>query len=294
MIQEDNAKFEKKRIRSAHVTTVLSIATVLFLLCIQCLMLGYTRKVSDYVKENIGFTLMIKDYTREQDILDLKEIIDRSPFVKSSRYISKAEAAKELQDDLGQDFVSFLGYNPLLPSIEIHLKAGYATQDSISKFEEELTRYHIVKEMFYQPDLIRLVNDNVAKISFWLGIISLFILILAIYLLNNTMRLLIYSKRFTINTMQLVGATASFIRRPFLQKSMIQGLLGAIIAIAVSSAGLLLMNRKVPEIINGNDLGMIIRVFVLVLLIGLLFTLVSAWFSVNKYLRMRNSDNLYN
>lgn len=294
MIQEDNAKFEKKRIRSAHVTTVLSIATVLFLLCIQCLMLGYTRKVSDYVKENIGFTLMIKDYTREQDILDLKEIIDRSPFVKSSRYISKAEAAKELQEDLGQDFVSFLGYNPLLPSIEIHLKAGYATQDSISKFEEELTRYHIVKEMFYQPDLIRLVNDNVAKISFWLGIISLFILILAIYLLNNTMRLLIYSKRFTINTMQLVGATASFIRRPFLQKSMIQGLLGALIAIVVSGLGLLLMNRKVPEIINGNDLGMIIRVFVLVLLIGLLFTLVSAWFSVNKYLRMRNSDNLYN
>ncbi|MDE5575071.1 MAG: permease-like cell division protein FtsX [Bacteroidales bacterium] len=294
MIQEDNAKFEKKRIRSAHVTTVLSIATVLFLLCIQCLMLGYTRKVSDYVKENIGFTLMIKDYTREQDILDLKEIIDRSPFVKSSRYISKAEAAKELQEDLGQDFVSFLGYNPLLPSIEIHLKAGYATQDSISKFEEELTRYHIVKEMFYQPDLIRLVNDNVAKISFWLGIISLFILVLAIYLLNNTMRLLIYSKRFTINTMQLVGATAAFIRRPFLQKSMLQGLLGAVIAIAVSGLGLILMNRKVPEIINGNDLGMILRVFVLVLVIGLLFTLVSAWFSVNKYLRMRNSENLYN
>ncbi len=294
MIQEDNAKFEKKRIRSAHVTTVLSIATVLFLLCIQCLMLGYTRKVSDYVKENIGFTLMIKDYTREQDILDLKEIIDRSPFVKSSRYISKAEAAQELQEDLGQDFVSFLGYNPLLPSIEIHLKAGYAIQDSISKFEDELTRYHIVKEMFYQPDLIRLVNDNVAKISFWLGVISLFILILAIYLLNNTMRLLIYSKRFTINTMQLVGATASFIRRPFLQKSMLQGLLGAVIAIAVSGLGLLLMNRKVPEIINGNDLGMILRVFVLVLVIGLLFTLVSAWFSVNKYLRMRNSDNLYN
>lgn len=294
MIQEDNAKFEKKRLRSAHVTTVLSIATVLFLLCIQCLMLGYTRKVSDYVKENIGFTLMIKDYTREQDILDLKEIIDRSPFVKSSRYISKAEAAKELQDDLGQDFVSFLGYNPLLPSIEIHLKAGYATQDSISKFEEELTRYHIVKEMFYQPDLIRLVNDNVAKISFWLGVISLFILVLAIYLLNNTMRLLIYSKRFTINTMQLVGATAAFIRRPFLQKSMLQGLLGAAIAIAVSGIGLLLMHRRVPEIINGNDMGMIVRVFLLVVVIGLLFTLVSAWFSVNKYLRMRNSDNLYN
>lgn len=294
MIQEENAKFEKKRIRSAHATTVLSIATVLFLLCLQGLMLGYTHKVSDYVKENIGFTLMIKDYTREQDIMDLKAIIDRSPFVRSSRYISKAEAAKELQDDLGQDFVSFLGYNPLLPSIEIHLKADYATQDSISKFEEELTRYHIVKEMFYQPDLIRLVNDNVAKISFWLGVISLFILILAVYLLNNTMRLLIYSKRFTINTMQLVGATASFIRRPFLRNSMLQGLAGAVIAIVVTTLGLFALHHKVPEIINMHDWGMIARVFLLVLAVGLTFTLVSAWFSVNKYLRMRNSDNLYN
>lgn len=294
MRQEENAKFEQKRIRSAHITTVLSIATVLFLLCIQGLMLGYTKKVSDYVKENIGFTLMIKDYTREQDILELKDIIDRSPFVKSSRYISKAEAAKELQQDLGQDFIAFLGYNPLLPSIEIHLKAGYATQDSISKFEEEITRYHIVREMFYQPDLIRMVNDNVAKISFWLGAVSLIIMVLAIYLLNNTMRLLIYSKRFTINTMQLVGATPAFIRRPFLLKSMMHGLLGALIAILVASVGLIVLNSKVPEIFNLHELGMILRVFVMILAIGLLFTLISAWFSVNKYLRMRNSDNLYN
>lgn len=294
MRQEENAKFEKKRIRSAHITTVLSIATVLFLLCIQGLMLGYTKKVSDYVKENIGLTLMIKDYTREQDILDMKDIIDRSPFVKSSRYISKAEAAKELQEDLGQDFIAFLGYNPLLPSIEIHLKADYATQDSISKFEEELTRYHIVKEMFYQPDLIRMVNDNVAKISFWLGMMSVVILVLAVYLLNNTMRLLIYSKRFTINTMQLVGATPAFIRRPFLLKSMMHGLIGAIIAIVVATVGLVVLNNKVPEIFNLHELGMIVRVFVLILIIGLLFTLISAWFSVNKYLRMRNSENLYN
>lgn len=294
MRQEENAKFEKKRIRSAHITTVLSIATVLFLLCIQGLMLGYTKKVSDYVKENIGLTLMIKDYTREQDILDMKDIIDRSPFVKSSRYISKAEAAKELQEDLGQDFIAFLGYNPLLPSIEIHLKADYATQDSISKFEEELTRYHIVKEMFYQPDLIRMVNDNVAKISFWLGMMSVVILVLAVYLLNNTMRLLIYSKRFTINTMQLVGATPAFIRRPFLLKSMMHGLIGAIIAIVVATVGLVVLNNKVPEIFNLHELGMIVQVFVLILIIGLLFTLISAWFSVNKYLRMRNSENLYN
>ena len=148
--------------------------------------------------------------------------------------------------------------------------------------------------MFYQPDLIRLVNDNVAKISFWLGLISLFILGIAIYLINNTLRLLIYSKRFTINTMQLVGATPHFIRRPFIQKSLFQGFLGAVFAIIAATAGLLYMHKRVPELINAHDAGMIIRVFFIVLLVGLLFTFISAWFSVNKYLKMRNSDNLYN
>ncbi len=292
-MQKEDEQLERKRIRGAHVTTVLSIATVLFLLSIQGLMLGYTRKVSDYVKENIGFTLMIKEYTREQDIMDMKAIIDKSPFVKSSRYISKEEAAKELQEDLGQDFVDFLGYNPLLPSIEIHLKADYANQDSITKFEEELTRYHLVKEMYYQPDLIRLVNDNVAKISFWLSIASLFILIVAIYLISNTIRLLIYSKRFNINTMQLVGATPGFIRKPFLKKSLAQGLAGAFIAIVLASALLAYLNRKAPEIINAGDLPMIALVFAIVLATGIAFTMVSAWISVNKYLKMRNSDRIY-
>lgn len=294
MIQKEDSKFEKTRIRGAHVTTVLSISVMLFLLCIQGLMLGYTRKISDYVKENIGFTLMIKEYTREQDIMDMKDIIDRSPFVKDSRYISKEEAARELQSDLGQDFIEFLGYNPLLPSIEIHLKADYTHTDSIAKFEEELTRYHIVKEMYYQPDLVRLVNDNVKKIIFWLSVASLFLLLITIYLISNTMRLLIYSKRFTINTMQLVGATPGFIRRPFIRKSVVQGFLGALIAIAAASGFLFYLNSRTPEIINGDDMGMIIRVFALVLAVGVLFTMVSAWFSVNKYLKMRNSEKLYN
>ncbi len=236
---------------------------------------------------------MIKDYTREQDILDLKAIIDRSPYVKDSRYISKDEAARELKEDLGQDFVGFLGYNPLLPSIEIHLKADYANPDSVTKFEEQLTRYHIVKEMYYQPDLIRLVNDNVAKISFWLSLISLFILVVAIYLVSNTIRLLIYSKRFNINTMQLVGAKPSFIRRPFLYKSFVQGVLGALLALVGTSLVLYYFHRKLPEIINANDWSMIATVYAVVLAVGIAFTMVSAWISVNKYLRMRNSDRIY-
>lgn len=294
MIQNDDSKIEKKRIRGAHVTTVLSISVMLLLLCIQGLMLGYTRKISNYVKENIGFTLMIKDYTREQDILDMKAIIDRSPYVKSSRYISKDSAAQELKKELGQDFVEFLGYNPLLPSIEINLKADYTHTDSIAKFEEELTRYHIVKEMYYQPDLVKLVNDNVSKIIFWLSVATVLLLLITIYLINSTMQLLIYSKRFNINTMQLVGATASFIRKPFIIKSMIHGAIGALIAIGIASAFLFYCNSKLPAIINASDAPMIIEIFVAILIIGIVFTMVSAGFAVNKYLRMRNSDKLYN
>lgn len=293
MIQEDE-KLQRNRIRGAHVSTVCSIALVLFLIGIQTLMVGYTRKISDYVKENIGFTVMIKDKTREADILELKALIDRSPYVKSTRYISAKDAAQELQDDLGHDFIDFLGYNPLLPSIEVHLKADYMQPDSVALFEHEITRYHMVKEMFYQHDLVSIVNDNVRKISFWLMGFGALTLLIAVLLINNTMRLLIYSKRFTINTMQLVGATAGFIRKPFLAKSLVHGFIGAALAILLLAAGLLYLHSKVPEVISRADLPMIIGVFVLLMALGLLITLISAYFSVNKYVRMRNSDRIYN
>ncbi|MEG1951697.1 MAG: permease-like cell division protein FtsX [Bacteroidales bacterium] len=293
MIQQEDEKFQKKRIRGAHFTTILSIAMVLFLLGVQGLILGYTHKISNYVKENIGFTLMIKEFTREQDILDLKAKLDSSSYVKSTRYITKEEAAQELQKDLGHDFIDFLGYNPLLPSIEIHLNAQYTHNDSIARFEKILTRYHLVKEMYYQKDLVSLVNDHVKQISFWLSSISLLILIVSITLINNTLRLLIYSKRFTINSMQLVGATASFIRRPFLLKSLLQSLIGSLIAILFLSLALFYLDTKFPDIIGTQDFSMILCVYGLLFTIGLLFTFLSAWFSVNKYLHMRNSDNIY-
>lgn len=293
MIQEDE-KLQRNRIRGAHVSTVCSIALVLFLIGIQTLILGYTRKISDYVKENIGFTVMIKDQTREQDILELKAVIDRSPYVKSTRYISSKEAAAELEADLGHDFIDFLGYNPLLPSIEVHLKAEYMQTDSVAHFEHEITRYHMVKEMFYQRDLVSIVNDNVRKISFWLMGFGALTLLIAVLLINNTMRLLIYSKRFTINTMQLVGATAGFIRKPFLLKSLAHGFAGACLAVLLLAAGLFYLHGKVPEVVSQTDLKMIGGVFVLLFALGLLITLISAYFSVNKYVRMRNSDRIYN
>ncbi|MDE7149150.1 MAG: permease-like cell division protein FtsX, partial [Bacteroidales bacterium] len=224
----------------------------------------------------------------------LKAFIVLSRHYKSTRYISSKDAATELQADLGHDFIDFLGYNPLLPSIEVHLKAGYMQTDSVAQFEREITRYHMVKEMFYQRDLVSIVNDNVRKISFWLMGFGTLTLLIAILLINNTMRLLIYSKRFTINTMQLVGATAGFIRRPFLLKSLMHGFIGAGLAVLSLAAGLFYLHGKVPEVISRTDLPMIIGVFVLLFALGLLITLISAYFSVNKYVRMRNSDRIYN
>lgn len=292
MIREDD-KLQRNRIRGAHVSTVCSIALVLFLIGIQTLILAYTNKISNYVKENIGFTVIIKDQTREQDILDLQALIDRSACVKSTRYISAKEAAHELQADLGHDFIDFLGYNPLLSSIEVHLKADYMQTDSVAQFEENITRYHIVKEMFYQRDLVSIVNDNVKRISLWLMGFEILTLLIAVLLINNTMRLLIYSKRFTINTMQLVGATSKFIRKPFLIKSLVHGLIGPSLAVLLLSLGLVFLHGKVPEVVAKDDIFMIIGVFVLLFALGLLITLTSAYFSVNKYIKMRNSDKIY-
>ena len=292
MIREDD-KLQRNRIRGAHVSTVCSIALVLFLIGIQTLILAYTNKISNYVKENIGFTVIIKDQTREQDILDLQALIDRSACVKSTRYISAKEAAHELQADLGHDFIDFLGYNPLLSSIEVHLKADYMQTDSVAQFEENITRYHIVKEMFYQRDLVSIVNDNVKRISLWLMGFEILTLLIAVLLINNTMRLLIYSKRFTINTMQLVGATSKFIRKPFLIKSLVHGLIGPSLAVLLLSLGLVFLHGKVPEVVAKDDIPMIIGVFVLLFALGLLITLTSAYFSVNKYIKMRNSDKIY-
>ncbi|MDR1973062.1 MAG: permease-like cell division protein FtsX [Bacteroidales bacterium] len=284
---------EKRRLRGSNVTTVFSITLVLFLLGVQAIMLCYTQKISDYVKERIGLTVVIKEFTREQDIKELQEKIDNMPFVRSTEYITKEQAAKNLKADLGEDFIDFLGYNPLLPSIEVHFKHDYLHNDSIADFEKEITRFHLVKEIYYQEDLISFVNDNVEKISIYLMAFCLITLLVAILLINNTMRLLIYSKRFNIHTMQLVGARSSFIRRPFIYTGLIQGVIGAILAILLLSAGLFYMNEKMPTIISYNDIYTISIVFAFLIFIGIFFTMLSTYISVTRYIRMRSSDKIH-
>jgi cell division transport system permease protein len=220
-----------RRFRSSYLTSVVSITMVLFLLGLLGLLVLNARKLSDYVRENIGFSVILKEGVREMDIIHLQKDLDATHYVKSTRYIGKEEAARELTAELGENFIDFLGYNPLLASIEVKLHAGYANNDSISKIEKAFLAKEPVKEVSYQRNLVNLVNENVNQIGVILLLFCAFLILISITLINNTIRLSVYSKRFLIHTMRLVGATSSFIRAPFLVQSLVQGLLGGFFAL---------------------------------------------------------------
>ncbi len=285
-------KFQKKRLRSSYFTVVVSISLVLFMLGLQGLILLQAQKLSNYVKENIGFTVILKDDVKDVEVARLQKSLDASSFVKSTAFIDKETAAKELKEDLGEDFVDFLGYNPLLSSIDVHLEASYANADSLSWIEADLMQNPKVKEVFYQKNLVVLVNENIRKISLVLIAFSVLLLIIAIALINNSIRLAIYSRRLLIRSMQLVGATQGFIRRPFVWRGVLNGIYGAIIAIGFLSAIIYYAQLEFPELIELEDQQIFLSLFGIVLLLGILITWMSTGLAVRKYLRIK-SDKLY-
>lgn len=285
-------KYSRRRYRSSYVTTVVSITLVLFMLGMLGLIILNARQLSDRVKENIGFSIIMKEGVREAGIIQLQKTLDASDFVKSTEYITREKAAERMQEDLGEDFISFLGYNPLLPSIELRLSAEYTNIDSLMVIEEKLLANENVKEVWYQKSLVHLINRNIRIISLVLLAFSLLLLLIAIALINNTIRLSVYSRRFLIRSMQLVGATQSFIRRPFIIQGIMQGVYAALIAILMLMGILYLIQNQLPEFISIKDLQMILSLFGIVLILGLIISGVSNWFAVRKYLRMR-TDDLY-
>ena len=208
-------KYSKRRLAGSTITTIVSLSLVLFMLGLLGIIILNTRKLSDNVKENISFQVILNDNAKDVDVAKLQKGLDASPYVRSTEFVTKDEAAKRLQEDLGEDFINFLGYNPLLSSINVHLKAEYANADSLSWIEKDMLESKLVKEVVYQKSLINTVNENVRTIGIGVLVISSLLMIIALALINNTIRLSIYSKRFIIKTMQLVGATQGFIRRPF-------------------------------------------------------------------------------
>lgn len=285
-------KYQRRKLQSSKVTALISITLVLFMLGLLGFVVLHAQKLSEYVRENIGFSIIMKENVREAGIVQLQKTLDASPYVKSTEYITPEKAADELKADLGEDFISFLGYNPLLPSIELKLKASYTNLDSLEVIEQQLLSNPDVKEIYYQKDLVHLINRNIKRISLVILGFSLLLLVIAIALINNTIRLSVYSRRFIIKTMQLVGATGNFIRRPFIWQGIIQGMIASLIAIIFLGAILYFSQKELPELVNLQDLRLILTLFVFVIVMGILLTCISTWFAVKKYLRA-HADQLY-
>jgi cell division transport system permease protein len=235
---------------------------------------------------------MIRDNVKEPGILILQKRLDLLPYVKSTEYIPKEKAAAILKKELGEDFIGFLGYNPLLPTIDLRLNAEYATLESVEKIEKSLLANPEVKEVFYQKSLVELVNQNIERISLIILGFSLALLIISIALINNTIRLSVYSKRFTIRSMQLVGATRGFIRKPFIIKGVFSGFVSAVLALGMLVIVLYLAVRELPELLQIENMIMYAALVAVILFLGILISWFSTYFAVRKFLRMK-TDYLY-
>lgn len=269
------------------VTSCISTTLVLLLLGMVVFFVLAAHNLSVYVKENINFSIVISDDMKERDILRLQKSLNGEPFVKSTEYISKKQALEEQTEAMGTDPQEFLGYNPFSASIEVKLKSDYANADSIAKIEKQIRKNTDIQDVLYQKELVDAVNDNIRKISFLLLGLAVVLTMISFALINNMIRLSIYSKRFLIHTMKLVGASWSFIRRPFLRRNFWIGVLAAGLADGLLWAAATWLVEQEPELIKVITPEVMLLVSVAVLAFGVLITWLCAFFSVNKYLRMK-------
>ena len=282
-----------RRILSSSASVVISLSLVLFVVGLLGLVLINAQRVSNYVKENIGFTIMLKEGVNEMEIMKFQKILDAASFAKNNTFISKEQATIDLQRDLGEDFVSFLGYSPLLASIDVKLNAAYANTDSLGVIKTELTKNTAVNDIFYQENLIDRLNSNVNRLSFFLLSFCILLFVIAFALINNTIRLSVYSKRFLIRTMRLVGATNRFIQKPFLIKGIYQGIYSSIFAIFMLIGAIQMIQSETASMLNITDLKIIGLIFILIFISGFLLSWLSTFFAVRKFIK-QNESELYN
>jgi cell division transport system permease protein len=283
----------KKRFLNSWITSLVNITMILVLLGMLSLVLINARKLSEYVREQIGFTLVLKDGLKEVEIIRLEKVLAASEYVKSTLYIDKETAAKELTEELGEDFTGFLGYNPLFASLDVKLYAPYTLSDSLTMLEQKFLDYPQVEEVYYQRNLVTLINENVRKISLLLLVVSGLLTFIFFGLINNTIRLLIYSQRFIINTMQMVGASNNYIRLPFLRRSVTIGVTGAIVANIILLGIVYAYKKELSGILTPGDIRMVIFIAAIVFVLGFLISVVSTWLALNKFLRLKFDELFY-
>ena len=285
----------RKSLTGSYIVSLMSVMLVLFLLGLFAILMMHAGRLSAHIMENLGFEIVMNGDTKEANILRLQKELDAMPGVKSTEYITKDEAISRLSEDLGEDFLQWLGNeeNPLLPSIDVRFNAAYANNDSISTIESQIAQNPDVKEIYYQKSLIDLINRNVRRIAIGLLAMSVILLVIAIILIRNTIRLSVYSKRLLIRSMQLVGATRSFIRRPFVGRSVLQGLIAALIAVGLLAAIMYGLTKHLPELALIQSQPVIIGIYATLIVLGIFLSATSTFFALNKYLNA-DIDKIYN
>jgi cell division transport system permease protein len=290
------ARYEKnsttRRLRSSYLSAVVSISLVLFLLGASGMLLLHAHRLSEYFKENLTLTIILDENATEADAAWVRKQLDAAPYINETKYISKEEAAEEMKLLLGSDFMTVFDFNPLPLAVEAKIKGRYAQIDSVEVIEKKLSAIPHIREITYQRSLIEMVNRNIQKTGFILLVFISLMLFISLVLINNTIRLSIYARRFLINTMRLVGATQWFITRPFLWRSLLQGMFSGAIAIALLTGVLYVAQNEFGEIVGFIDPNLLVFLFLCVIVLGMLISFVSTLFAVNKFIRI-NSDNLY-
>lgn len=282
------------KIKGSYVVSTISISLVLLVVGALVFILLNGRRISDHVKRNVGFVVILKDRTNEAEVKHLQKTLDIRPFTHASRYVSKEEAARLFKEEMGEDFEAILGINPLLPSIELTVTPAYANNDSLEMMATLVSGYDIVQDVFYQPSLVQRINDNLKRISLVFLVVGGVLMLISFTLIRNTIHLAVYARRMLIKTMQLVGATPFFISRPFLGSSMWQGFFGGMIANVLLAGGLMVLQDTYGDSLevffaHPETLGVMV---LFVVVCGMILSLLSAWFSVSRYLR-KDLNELY-
>ncbi|MCF8319726.1 MAG: permease-like cell division protein FtsX [Flavobacterium sp.] len=285
-------KFQKRRLISSYFSVVLSVFLVLFLVGILGLFVLNSKKLSDDFKEQIAMTVFFKEEAHDTILKNFATELKTAKYVKSSVFVSKEDAAKVHTEIIGEDFMTFLGANPLQNSFDIHLKADYIDSKNIRKIENKLRGNPMISDIVYDKQLVNLVNDNIKKVSMWILIISGFLTLVAVLLINSSMRLSIHSNRFIIKTMQMVGATKAFIRKPFIWKSIKLGLIGSAMAVVSLIITLLYLDSSYPNLGILDEKLLITFVLLGVVAVGVIITWLSTYFATQRFLNLR-TDDLY-
>ncbi|MGB5666819.1 MAG: permease-like cell division protein FtsX [Maribacter sp.] len=285
-------RHQKRKLISSYFSVVLSIGLVLFLLGVLGLLVLNTKKMADHFKEQITISVFLKENAKEVEVDQLQKSLAMAEYTKQATYVSKEDAAEQHSEEIGENFIDFLGYNPLKNSIDVQLNADFVSPEQIEEIAAEISRKGYVDEVSYDKPLVGLLSDNVKKLSFWILLASAIFTFIAVLLINSSIRLSIYSKRFIIKTMQMVGATKIFIRRPFIWTNIKLGMLGSLVALVALGGVLYYLNKNFPELNLFQDSTLLVVLFAGVFVLGVLISLVSTYFATQRFLNLR-TDELY-